>query len=122
MLIAMYGGFNQIGRTGVLEICATHNQAMTALLPNEQVNPYFLNYILISSREYWKTVANSTRKDPNIKKQDVLNFQMPLPPLETQNAIVAQIEHEQALVNANAELITLFEAKIRAKIAGVGRE
>jgi restriction endonuclease S subunit len=47
---------------------------------------------------------------------------MPLPPLETQNAIVAQIEHEQALVNANAELIPLFEAKIRAKIASVWRE
>ncbi|MCB0138823.1 MAG: N-6 DNA methylase [Caldilineaceae bacterium] len=119
VLIAMYGGFNQIGRTGVLEIRAAHNQAMTALLPCKQVNPYFLNTFLISSKEYWKTVANSTRKDPNIKKQDVLKLKFPLPDLETQERIVAQIEREQVLVNANKELITLFEQKIQETIARV---
>jgi type I restriction enzyme M protein len=116
VLIAMYGGFNQIGRTGVLEIEATTNQAITALLPNEKVNPYFLNSILVSSKEYWKQVANSTRKDPNITKSDILRFKIPLPPLEEQKQIVAQIEHEQSLVNANKELITIYEQKIKDEI------
>jgi type I restriction enzyme M protein len=113
VLVAMYGGFNQIGRTGVLEIEATCNQAMTALLPNSIVDPYFLNVILISKRAYWKTVANSTRKDPNITKSDVLNFMLPLPNLATQRAILAEIEAEQALVASNRELIERFEGKIK---------
>ncbi len=116
VLVAMYGGLKQIGRTGVLEVEATSNQAMTALLPNEQVEPYFLNTVLISQRDYWKTVANSTRKDPNITKTDVLNFKLPLPDLPTQRAIVAEIEAEQALVAANRELIRRMEAKVKAAI------
>jgi type I restriction enzyme M protein len=119
VLVAMYGGFNQIGRTGVLEIEATHNQAMTALLPNDSVDPYFLNYSLVGSREYWKKVANSTRKDANITKTDVLQFKLALPDLTTQRAIVAEIEAEQRLVAANQELIERMEARIRAAISRV---
>ena len=122
VLIAMYGGFNQIGRTGVLEIEATHNQAMTALLPTLKVNPYFLNAILVASKDYWKTVANSTRKDPNITKTDVLDFKLALPALATQQAIVAEIEAEQTLVAANRELITRFEQKIQATLARIWGE
>ena len=116
VLIAMYGGFNQIGRTGVLEIEAVHNQAMTALLPTPKVEPYYLNAIFVSFREHWKTVANSTRKDPNITKSDVINFRLPLPDIDTQRAIVAEIEAEQSLVNANKQLIERFEAKVKATI------
>ena len=122
VLVAMYGGLKQIGRTGVLEIEATSNQAMTALLPNPEVDPYFLNTVLISQRDYWKSVANSTRKDPNITKSDVLNFKLPLPDLPTQRAIVAEIEAEQALVNANRELIRRMEAKVKAAIDRVWGE
>lgn len=119
VLVAMYGGFNQIGRTGVLEIEAAHNQAMTALLPNPQVNPYFLNTVLVASKDYWKTVANSTRKDPNITKSDVLNFKLPLPSIELQVSIVAEIESEQRLVASTRELIVRFEKKIQATLARV---
>ena len=122
VLVAMYGGFNQIGRTGVLEIEATHNQAMTALLPNSKINPYFLNTILIASKDYWKKIANSTRKDPNITKSDVIKFKLPLPPLNIQEAIVAEIEAEQKLVDANRELIARFEKKIQAVLARVWGE
>ena len=119
VLVAMYGGFKQIGRTGVLEIEATHNQAMTALLPTPKVNPYFLNAILVASKSYWKSVAHSTRKDPNITKADVLSFKVPVPSLATQQAIVAEIERDQALVAANRELIARFEQKIQNTLARV---
>ena len=42
---------------------------------------------------------------------------LPVPTLETQQAIVAEIEAEQALVNANRELIERFESKIKDVIA-----
>jgi len=49
-------------------------------------------------------------------------YQIPLPPLTTQQAIVAEIEAEQALVAANRELITRFEKKIQATLARVWGE
>lgn len=50
------------------------------------------------------------------------NFSIPLPPLATQQAIVAEIEAEQALVAANRELIARFEKKIQATLARVWGE
>ena len=45
--------------------------------------------------------------------------EIPLPPIETQQAIVTEIEAERALVNANLELITRFEQKIQDTIGRV---
>ncbi len=53
---------------------------------------------------------------------DVLNFKLPLPPLVTQQTIVAEIEAEQSLVAANRELITRFEKKIQATLARIWGE
>ncbi len=44
---------------------------------------------------------------------------MALPPIDTQRAIVAEIKAEQALVDANRELMARFEKKIEAAIARV---
>ena len=48
----------------------------------------------------------------NLTTHQIKEFKIPLPPLPTQQAIVAEIESEQALVNANRELIARFETKI----------
>jgi type I restriction enzyme M protein len=53
---------------------------------------------------------------PYIKRGMIADFEIPLPDLETQRTIVAEIEAEQALVNANKQLIERFEAKIKATI------
>jgi type I restriction enzyme M protein len=54
-----------------------------------------------------------------VPRSVVENYQIPLPPLASQQAIVAEIEAEQALVNANRELITRFEKRIQAVLARV---
>jgi len=59
---------------------------------------------------------------PSISQTTVYERSIPLPPLATQQAIVAEIEAEQALVNANRELITRFEKKIQATLARVWGE
>lgn len=62
----------------------------------------------------------------NISKPALLGIEVPLPPFETQKAIVAEIEAEQALVDANCQLIARFERKIETAIArvwdGVGED
>ena len=47
---------------------------------------------------------------------------IPLPPLKSQITIVSRIEKEQELVNANIEIINIFEQKIKDKIASVWGE
>ncbi|HAR99444.1 MAG TPA: restriction endonuclease subunit S [Syntrophus sp. (in: bacteria)] len=58
----------------------------------------------------------------NLNQGILSAIQIPLPPLETQRAIVAEIEAEQALVNANRELIKRMEKKIQAILARVWGE
>jgi len=70
VLVAMYGGFNQIGRTGLLQKEASVNQALSAILPKRDiVEPYFLLNWLNCKVEDWKNFAASSRKDPNITKR-----------------------------------------------------
>ena len=87
VLIAMYGGFNQIGRTGLLAYPATINQALAALMPVNEINPNFLLNFLNFKKESWRNVAASSRKDPNITKNDVEKFKISFPSIDEQSAI-----------------------------------
>ncbi len=57
-----------------------------------------------------------------VPRSVIENYKIPLPSLATQQAIVAEIEAEQALVDANHELIERFEKKIRDAIGRVWDE
>ncbi len=59
---------------------------------------------------------------PKLALERIKMLRIPLPPLATQQQIVAEIEAEQALVAANRELITRFEQKIKATLARVWGE
>jgi type I restriction enzyme M protein len=56
---------------------------------------------------------------PKINRGQLFSTKIPLPPIATQQAIVAEIETEQALVAANRKLTTRFETKIEKAIARV---
>ena len=58
----------------------------------------------------------------NLTTDQIREFKIALPPLATQQAIVAEIEAEQALVAANRELITRFEKKIQTTLTRVWGE
>ena len=59
---------------------------------------------------------------PSINQSDVASINITLPAVKTQQAIVAEIEAERALVDANRELITRFEKKIQDTINRVWAE
>jgi type I restriction enzyme M protein len=59
---------------------------------------------------------------PKINRSQLFETKIPLPHLATQQAIVAEIEVEQALVTANRELIARFEKKIQATLARIWGE
>lgn len=111
VLIAMYGGFNQIGRTGLLQVDAAINQALVAVIPKKGrlVSEYLL-FNLNYQVEYWKGVASSSRKDPNITSNDVKNFLIPLPDEKEQTAIAKALSDVDALISEQEKLIAKKQA------------
>ncbi len=81
----------------------------------------FLYHLLKIKQEYFYTLQKGGAQ-PHVYGKDFGEYKIPLPPLKIQQEIAAQIEKEQSLVNANKELITLFEQKIKDKIASVRAE
>jgi type I restriction enzyme M protein len=69
-----------------------------------------------------KNATGAAGSMPKINQGIVESIPIPLPPLDIQQAIVADIEAEQSLVNANRELITRFEKKIQTTFARVWGE
>ena len=59
---------------------------------------------------------------PKINRTQLFETEIPLPSLDIQGQIVAEIEAEQALVAANSELIARFEKKIETTIARIWGE
>lgn len=51
-----------------------------------------------------------------VPKDFIINYRIPLPPLETQEQIISAIEEEQKIVDANKKLIEIFEQKIKDRI------
>ncbi|WP_440072304.1 restriction endonuclease subunit S [Streptosporangium sp. OZ121] len=88
VLVAMYGGWEQIGRTALLGLPSATNQAISALEPDTRLLPEFLLRALQQRRGEWRKLAASTRKDPNITKHDVHEFQVPVPPILDQEYVL----------------------------------
>lgn len=102
---------------------AIKNVALIKFYEISKINNFFLKHVLDSDYfqlQYINNQNGSTQKF--ISLGFIRKLKIPLPPLEIQNHIVARIEKEQALVNANKELITIFEQKIKDKIASVWGE
>ena len=113
VLIAMYGGFRQIGRTGLLKRRAAINQALTAIeLRNGVVTPRFLQIQLNARIHEWRRLAGSSRKDPNITKEDIARFQIDVPPLDLQAQVVSLYD---SMENMTTTLRRLIDAKRRMR-------
>ena len=85
----------------------------------------FLLHVLQSDsvREYViRNAIGSAGSMPKINQNIVERIQIPLPPPETQQTIISEIEAEQNLVAANRELIERFEKKIGTAIGRVWGE
>ena len=119
VLVAMYGGLNQIGRTGLLNLPAAVNQALTAIRPrNGSVDSRYLLRVLNHRVDHWRSVASSSRKDPNITSKDVRDFALAIPRIEEQQAIAEALSDADALI----ESLSLLLAKKRQIKQGLMQE
>ena len=90
VLIAMYGA--TIGKLGILRFPCATNQACCACDVNMQIcNRWYLFYYLLSQREAF-IAQGAGGAQPNISRTKIVNYRIPLPPLEEQVRIVAKIK------------------------------
>ena len=110
LLLAMYGGYNQIGRTGLSTTEITTNQALSAILfKNANMNSYFFLNLLNKYKDYWKIVSASSRKDPNITKKDIERFPITYPTLKEQNKIAKFLSTVDKKISNLEDIITTLE-------------
>nr|WP_298271567.1 N-6 DNA methylase [Geobacter sp.] len=91
--------------------------------PDDRVHPRYY-WVFAQSDVYWNQARAlmTGGGQPQFNGNALKQVKLPLPPLTTQQAIVAEIEAEQELVAANRELIARFDKKIQSTLARVWGE
>lgn len=110
-----------IGDTAVLDFPSCFPDSVVALIPKPETDVRFLEVIMRTKKQHLNDIAPQAAQK-NINIEILRTVKIPLPPLATQQAIVAEIEAEQNLVAANRELIARFEQKIQATLARIWGE
>lgn len=123
VLVAMYGQGKTRGQSAVLQISATTNQACFAILPNESLDPYYLQLWLRHSYGTLRALSESRGGNQSNLNAEMLNaFEIPLLPLEEQRALasrlsaaIAEAESMQRLLAAKLSDIELLPSRILAQ-------
>ena len=91
---------------------------------------HVLRFENIATQKYVELYVNSINiknyvtgsAQPKLNQKNLNSIMIPCPHIEIQKNIVKKIESEQKIINSNKELITIFENKIKEKIAEVWGE
>lgn len=112
VLVAMYGA--TIGKTAILGIPATTNQACACARCNDSLDNKYLFYY-VRSQKYSFIAKGKGGAQPNISQDIIKSYPIPLPPLAEQKRIVEQIESLFAKLDAAREkaefVISCFEKR-----------
>ena len=119
--------FEHVGRTGIFDLNGEYCFASYLIrlsISKGNANPFYINAFMNTERFQSGIKQYATRAigQSNINAKSLAAYHIPLPTLETQQAIVTEIEAEQAMVESNRKLIKRFEKKIEAVIGWVWGE
>lgn len=109
-----------IGRVAVNKIETATNQGFKNIIIKDKTkaNPLFTAYMVKNlAPEMEKLASGGTFKE--ISKTSVASLSIPLPSLDEQKAIIAQIEQEKQYVDACKKLIEISKQKISDKIKSI---
>ena len=83
----------------------------------EIITSKYLECYLNSNNAYQQAIAHSKAGViTNLHLVEIKSFDIPVPSLEEQHQIVAEIEKEETMVESAKQLIEVFEKKIKDKI------
>jgi type I restriction enzyme S subunit len=94
VLIAMYGA--TIGKTSILDVVGTTNQAVCACTPFSGISNSYLLLLMKAYKPYFIS-QGAGGAQPNISREKIIHTVIGLPPLTEQSRIVTRIEELHAL-------------------------
>ena len=97
VLIAMYGA--TIGKTSILSVAATTNQAVCACTPFGGLSNTYLLLLMKALKQYFISIGAGGAQ-PNISREKVISTVVGLPPLAEQSRIVTRVEELMRLCDA----------------------
>jgi type I restriction enzyme M protein len=106
-----------IGRIGINKIELATNQGFKNIIIKDKAraDAKFIAIAMSTKKEEMERLASGgTFKE--ISKSNFMSLEIPCPSISIQKQIVDQIEQEQQLINANKQLIQIFEQKIKDEI------
>lgn len=110
LLIAMYGQGQTRGRTSIITKPMTTNQACFAILPNEHFNTEYLQmWFQYSYDRLRRETEGRGGNQPNLNGIVLRNQEVPLPDLDIQKQVVAEVKRELSEVRA---LTTSLESQL----------
>ena len=109
-----------IGRVGIARAELATNQGFKNIVITNSTKaiPEFVALSATNLKQKMEALA-SGGTFAEISKTSFETLEIPLPPLEIQREIVAELESEQKLITANKKLIEIMQSKIKSKLAEV---
>ncbi|WP_051197529.1 restriction endonuclease subunit S [Flavobacterium soli] len=110
LLIALYGA--TIGKLAFLGVEAATNQAVCGIYKNESMNSkYIYNFLFHKKQDLVKQGIGGAQ--PNISQTILKKLELPIPPLETQNAIVSKIEELFSDIDKGIEDLKIAQQQLK---------
>ena len=114
VLLAMIGEGKTRGQAAILDVAAAHNQNSAAIrLDQSLCAPEWLFYVLMARYEETRR-AGSGAQQPALNRARVRALNVPLPPLEEQHRIVAEVEQRLSVIDAMRAAIEAAKARSAA--------
>lgn len=115
ILVSIANSLSLVGRT-TLATAQDEGLAFGAFMGvvranKELIVPEFL-FALLNAKEakrYFLATAKTTTNISNLNSKDILNYEIPLPPMEIQRQIVAEIENKQSAIDNARDIIKNLE-------------
>lgn len=94
----LYSIFATIGKTAILKVDATINQAILAIIPNKKIDKIYLKYQLNAMEEYVLSEC-STNTQNNLNSTKVKNFNLVIPSLKEQKLIADFLDEKVSILD-----------------------
>ncbi|MBF9618005.1 restriction endonuclease subunit S [Streptococcus pseudopneumoniae] len=120
ILIAMYGQGQTRGRSAILKVESTSNQACGAIFPNKIDNPVFIWHQLMLRYSELRELGRGGNQ-PNLNGQLIKNFELIFPPLALQNEFadfVAQVDKSQLAIQKSLEELETLKKSLMQEYFG----
>lgn len=117
ILISIANSLNLLGRVTFVKHFAyplTFGAFMGCIRSSNNVMPLFVYHLLKTQRaiDYFRANANTTTNISNLNFETLANYQIPLPPIEVQQKIVAEIEQYQKVIDGAKLIVDNYKPKI----------